>query len=196
MVIAYHLIWTAYGWWLPNDPRGSSSHFIHSDIIFELGNLHHGRKRVQPSSREIREFYDIAAGKLKHKLFTANAREFPIIADAFHRVIREKTYTCYAAAIMPDHVHLLIRKHKFQAEDMIEHFQSASREALIQAGYRPADHPVCGGPGWKVFLDSPEDVHRTVNYIETNPQKSKLPRQNWPFIVPYNNWPLHKTSHP
>ena len=25
LVIAYHLIWTAYGWWLPNDPRGSGS---------------------------------------------------------------------------------------------------------------------------------------------------------------------------
>ena len=23
IVIAHHLIWTAYGWWLPNDPRGS-----------------------------------------------------------------------------------------------------------------------------------------------------------------------------
>ena len=28
MVIGYHLIWTAYGWWLPNDPRGSTSHRI------------------------------------------------------------------------------------------------------------------------------------------------------------------------
>jgi len=26
MIIAHHLIWTAYGFWLPNDPRGSSSH--------------------------------------------------------------------------------------------------------------------------------------------------------------------------
>jgi len=22
LVIAYPLVWTGYGWWLPNDPRG------------------------------------------------------------------------------------------------------------------------------------------------------------------------------
>ncbi len=48
MVIAYHLIWTAYGWWLPNDPRGSMSKCIASDTIAELGALHYGRKRVHP----------------------------------------------------------------------------------------------------------------------------------------------------
>ena len=33
MVIAYHLLWTVYGFWLPNDPRGSTSHAIASDVI-------------------------------------------------------------------------------------------------------------------------------------------------------------------
>ncbi|CAN5336531.1 hypothetical protein BH09PLA1_BH09PLA1_13850 [soil metagenome] len=46
MVIAYHLIWTAYGWRLPNDPRGSMSSFIASDLIAQLGQLHYGRNRV------------------------------------------------------------------------------------------------------------------------------------------------------
>jgi hypothetical protein len=37
IVIAHHLIWTNYGWWLPNDPRGSLSRTIASDLIAELG---------------------------------------------------------------------------------------------------------------------------------------------------------------
>ena len=28
LVIAYHLIYTTYGFWLPNDPRGSWSDFV------------------------------------------------------------------------------------------------------------------------------------------------------------------------
>ena len=28
MVLAYHIIFTAYGFWLPNDPRGSWSEFV------------------------------------------------------------------------------------------------------------------------------------------------------------------------
>ena len=46
MVIAYHLVWTLYGWWLPNDPRGSMSRTIASDVIAELGALHYTRKRI------------------------------------------------------------------------------------------------------------------------------------------------------
>src|SRR5215218_3894876 len=57
MVLGYHLVWTAYGWWLPNDPRGSMSGTIESDVIAQLGELHYGRKRVQLASRDIRRFY-------------------------------------------------------------------------------------------------------------------------------------------
>jgi len=44
IIIAYHLIWTAHGWWLPNDPRGSMSAAIACDVLAELGALHYGRK--------------------------------------------------------------------------------------------------------------------------------------------------------
>src|SRR5687768_1551485 len=53
IVIAYHLIWTAYGWWLPNDPRGSMSRAIASDLLAELGVLHFGRKRIQPARSDL-----------------------------------------------------------------------------------------------------------------------------------------------
>ena len=47
MIAGYHLIWTAYGWWLPNDPRGSMSREIRAAAIADLGELHYGRKRIQ-----------------------------------------------------------------------------------------------------------------------------------------------------
>jgi hypothetical protein len=43
---------------------------------------------------------------------------------------------------MPDHVHLLIRKHRDLAEEMIEKIQALSRKRLIELGLRQADHPV------------------------------------------------------
>jgi hypothetical protein len=58
MVVGYHLIWTAYGWWLPNDPRGSMSHEIRVERIAELGALHYGRKAVQPPASEPRQFHN------------------------------------------------------------------------------------------------------------------------------------------
>ncbi len=134
VVIAHHLIWTAYGYWLPNDPRGSTSKTIACDVIAELGSLHFGRKRVQPSGREVKEFQDRSRAVLKYPLLKFQVADFPLIADALTIVIREHNYTCYACAIMPDHVHVLIRKHKHVAEDMLEHFQTVSRLRLRNRG--------------------------------------------------------------
>ena len=50
MVAGYHLIWTVYGYWLPNDPRGSTSHNIRVELIKALGDIYFGRKLNQPSS--------------------------------------------------------------------------------------------------------------------------------------------------
>jgi REP element-mobilizing transposase RayT len=147
LVIAYHLIWTAYGWWLPNDPRGSGSHTIGSDLIADLGQLHHGRKQVQPAAREVRRFYQRAAEVLHFPLLTFDETARQEIAEAFQEVIIEHRYTCYACVIMPDHVHILIRKHKDQAEEMMEAFKQASRDRLIVTNHRSTDHPTWTGGG-------------------------------------------------
>ena len=129
-IIAYHLIWTAYGWWLPNDPRGSMSRTVESDILTELGELHYGRKQVQPSSAEIHEFYSKATSSLKHPLLELGPRDRDAVACAFAEAISENRYTCYACAIMPDHAHLMIRKHRHKAEEMIDRLQASSRLRL------------------------------------------------------------------
>jgi hypothetical protein len=36
-VIAYHLIWTNYGTWLGNDPRGSGSRSVYTPALAALG---------------------------------------------------------------------------------------------------------------------------------------------------------------
>jgi REP element-mobilizing transposase RayT len=187
-VLAYHLVWTAYGWWLPNDLRGSMSRFVASDVLKQLGELHYGRKRVQPAGRSIRQFYEIASDLLKFSLLTFTPAERTLIATAFDHVIRTCGYTCYACAVMPDHVHLLVRKHKHKAEEMIANFQEASRDHVRRAGGRELNHPVWGGPGWKVFLDSPEDIERTERYVGQNPIRIGMAPQRWHFVTRYDGW--------
>lgn len=192
MVIGYHLIWTAYGTWLPNDPRGSGSHVVHTNVLAELGELHLGRKKLQPCGRDIREFYAKATPLLVHDVLTFDANDRELIATAFETVIRREQLTCYACAIMPDHVHILIRKHRLHAEDMMELLKEASRACLHRNKELSDDHPVwTGGHGWKVFLDHPEEVRRAAIYIERNPLPLNLPIQLWNFVKEYDGWPLH-----
>jgi hypothetical protein len=99
MIAGFHLVWTAYGWWMPNDPRGSSSREIRNDLIADLGELHFGRKNVQPSGRTMREFHQAASAKLEHELRPFSEDEFAVIAASFSDVIKERVYTCYACAM-------------------------------------------------------------------------------------------------
>lgn len=196
IVLAYHIMWTLYGWWLPNDPRGSTSRTIRNDLIVELGDLHIGRKQLQPTGRDLHAFYDQAAITLKHELLQFTAQQFPLVAQALGQTITQHNYTCYACAVMPDHIHILIRRHRDQAEDMLANLQSESRSRLSDLALRPSAHPTWTRGGWKVFLDHPDDIRRTVRYIEDNPLKMRLPVQHWDFVQPYDNWPLHEGHSP
>jgi REP element-mobilizing transposase RayT len=196
IVIAYHIMWAAYGWWLPNDLRGSTSTTIRKASLLDLGELHFGRKKIQPCSRDIRAFYQQANERLKYPLLELSKSSFQIVADGFAEVIERCRYTCYACAIMRDHVHLLIRKHRHSAEEMIENLQAASRLRLSVSGERPREHPTWTRGGWKVFLDHPDEVWRTIKYVDENPIKTRQPRQQWSFVTPYDSWPLHEGHSP
>jgi REP element-mobilizing transposase RayT len=165
MVAGYHLIWTVYGYWLPNDPRGSTS-------------------------REIRvELLQQGCATVKHPVLTFDDDEIAMVGKTIGEVVAERGYTCYACAVMPDHVHLLIRRHRDKAEQMIEHFQAATRATLIDAGKRSPTHPVwTAGPGWKTFINTRSDFEREIEYIRQNPVKIGRPEQTWEFVQPYKGW--------
>ena len=196
IVIAYHLVWTAYGWWLPNDVRGSSSKFIASDLLAEIADLHYGRKRLQPLRKELLKFFDAAHTRLKYAAVEFIPAEVAAIGDAFAETILALKYTCYACAIMPDHVHILIRKHKHTAEEMITNLQRESHLKLRELRFFDMQHPVWGGHGWSVFLDHPDEIRRTIGYIERNPRERRLPEQHWDFVKEYDGWPLHPGHSP
>ncbi|HEV2295053.1 MAG TPA: hypothetical protein VGR35_14455 [Tepidisphaeraceae bacterium] len=195
--LPYHLIWTIYGYWLPNDVRGSSSKTIRKDLLKDLGELHRGRKKIQPLRHDLLKFFDNARERLEFAVREFSAAEIACIAKAFGGTINACRYTCWACAIMPDHVHLIIRKHKHTAELMLANLQRESHLALREAGLFDVQHPVWGGPGWSVFLDHPDDVWRTIEYVEKNPLEIGLPKQVYFFVKPYDNWPsrTHRCQH-
>jgi len=189
-IIAYHLVWTAYGTWLPNDPRGSGSTSVENPLLADLGELHYGRKKTQPPPNVVREFYGRADGRLRHASSTLDFAAIETIGRAFGECCAELRYTCYACAILADHVHVVIRKHRHKAEEMIRNLQRQSRLALSASGHFRANHPVWTEGGWRGFLNSPDRVRTVLRYVERNPMKSGLPAQQWPFVIAYDGGPF------
>ncbi len=88
MVAGHHLVWTAYGWWLPNDPRGSMSEEIRVEPIGELGPAHYGRKKWQPRYAAVRTVRARAAPRAPQpycseivSLVSLYANRFPNLAQ-------------------------------------------------------------------------------------------------------------------
>jgi hypothetical protein len=182
VTLAAHVILTDYGHWLPNEIRGSVSEEIRKEELKQLGGIHHGRKRVQPSRKELREFHEQADSLLEYPVLWYDETMRTAIGEAFDRVIQERGYTCWACAILRDHAHLLIRNHKDHAEEMWYRLAEASKSSLRAIATVPNDHPIWCSRPYSVLLFSRPEVITRVPYIEGNPQKHGLPDQEWGFV--------------
>jgi hypothetical protein len=188
-VIAHHLIFTGYGHWLGNDPRGSGSSALRVEKFEALGPIHFGRKIVQPSKEELRAFYRDAEQLLDHETIWFDAPMRAVIADAFGKVIKDSGYTAYAGAVLQNHAHDLNRVHRDKADEMWEKLAVASRDALRAERLVPKDHPVWSNRPYVVFKTTVRSVENCVGYINDNFQKHGLPLEIYPWITPYDGWP-------
>src|SRR5215208_7873145 len=118
VIIAQHVILTGYGHWLPNDPRGSGSIDIHKRELEKLGEIHHGRKRVQPSRDDLQDFYQRAVPHLKYEPLWFDSAMRQALSEAFAQVIQQRRYVVYACAILSNHAHFVIRSHRDRTNDM------------------------------------------------------------------------------
>jgi len=187
MVIAYHVTFGAYGFWLPNDPRGSWSTFVGAWSLFRLGKA----TKVAVRRSLAREPHDsrrrIAAKEtLKHGTVELTGVQARAIARGFARAGGEGDYALYACAIMPDHVHLVVARAARPVERVVGHLKARATQQLKHEGlWDGAGRPVWGGPGWRVYLNTPGEVRRAVEYVEGNPIREGLPLQRWRFVKPY-----------
>lgn len=193
MIIAHHLILTGYGHWLPNDPRGSMSERVHTEGVAELGEHHYGRRKEQPSREELRGFHRRAEEELAHAVLWWDNAERQALVEAFGEAIVGEKLTCYACAVLSNHVHLLIRKHRLNADQLIGLLKDAGRSAIQGKRLSPDGHPVFSADSCHVFKSDPQSVRVCVHYIERNYAKHHLaPPMPCDFVVPYDNWPFHK----
>ena len=195
MVIGYHIIITAYGFWLPNDPRGSWSDFVGSWELHLLGRATRTHLRHSLANRPHDRAQRLAAKQfLNYPPVRFSGRQALTILHGFADAISTAKYIAHACSILPAHVHLVMARHSRNAERMATHLKSSASLSLIKANLHPlADSkklngriPSVWGRGlWKVYLDSEADMDRAIRYVENNPLKDDKPRQKWSFVKPY-----------
>ncbi|QNN21706.1 hypothetical protein HED60_05295 [Planctomycetales bacterium ZRK34] len=186
MIRASHVIFTAYGFWLPNDPRGSWSDFVRKWELLRFGpatktNI---RRSVAGATHD-RAQRSQAKEQLKFPPVHFTGKQALSIANGFRWAVEQSHYSVYACAILPDHVHMVIARHDYHVEQIVRRLKQAATMRLKSDGLSPHAGSPWARNGWKVFLNTDADIRRAIHYVNDNPAKEHKPPQQWAFVTPY-----------
>src|ERR1051326_5960263 len=170
MILGYHAIMTAYGFWLPNDPRGSWSDFVRSWELLRFGKA----TKVETTRSVAGVKHDMEARRaakqaLRYPEVHFNEEQVESIAAGFGEYVQKSGVQIWACSILAQHVHLVVGRHRFDVEQIVNLMKGASTTRLMKDGRHPlaayADPgqrpPRCwASRGWNVFLNNVEDILR------------------------------------
>lgn len=192
MVLAYHFIFSAYGFWLPNDPRGSWSDTIRQYELLKFGPATkvttHRSLAHDPHNCELRNHAKLA---LMYTPVRFNGLQARAIATGFAIAAHERSYRVRALAILPDHTHLIVMHHDVHVDQIASHLKAkATRQLNLESLHPLANHPRADGTTpspwsrshWCPFIRDEQHLATAIRYVENNPKKSRLPPQRWKVV--------------
>ena len=186
---AWHLVFGMYGFWLPNDPRGSWSTFVGNKSLYlkfgpatkvdtrqSIAGQRHDRTRRLAAKQTLHYPPVVVTGQ--------QARE---IALAMGDAVRDGGLLVLACAIMPEHVHVVIVEHRLTPQRIVARLKSRASRRLHLSGLWPEkNRPIWAKGHWKVHLPSDTAVRRAVRYVEENPVRAGFKPQHWSFVTKHD----------
>jgi REP element-mobilizing transposase RayT len=195
MILGSHVIISAYGFWLPVEERGSWSDFVRSWELLRFGPA----TKVETTHSVAHKPYDRQRRRemersLKYHAVKFTGEQALCIAQAFADQVHKSGFHIPACTILPRHTHLVVSRHRYHVEQVVNLLKGAATRALTAAGLHPMQELVAPGAKlpspwsvglWKVFLDSHGDIVRATDYVKENAEKEGKKRQHWKFVKPY-----------
>jgi hypothetical protein len=138
MILGAHVILSAYGFWLPNDPRGSWSDFIRNWELLKYGNATKIDDTRSVAGRPHNAALRAAAKReLMYPPVIFNGKQAAAIAYGFGDVVRRTGCSIHACAIMPDHAHLVIGRHHYPIQQVANLLKGGATTSLRKYGLDP-----------------------------------------------------------
>lgn len=191
-IIAYHIVFGAYGFWLPNDPRGSWSKYVWANRLQQFGPPQQ-RARHEPILAE-EKLRSVIKEELTYPPVRFSGLQARAVARGFCDIISRLNMVVYATAIMPDHVHLVVARQEMYAETIAGYLKRSASRNLRKEDLHPlrefVDHrgrlpSPWEALGWKVFLHNEDEIEAAIYYVNNNPVEAGLRAQNWWWIQRY-----------
>jgi REP element-mobilizing transposase RayT len=199
VIHGYHVIWGTYGFWLPNDPRGSWSDFVYAWELARFGQATKSITRIDVAPEEYARWRDEARRALKYPPVTLTGRQASEVAVGFKRFIDKSRLTVWACSILPEHVHFVFGRHRYKIEIAVNLLKGDVTRRLTEVGLHPMSAcrdekgslpSMWGENQWKVYLDSEEAIANAIHYVEENPEREGKRRQSWSFVTTFTGIPM------
>ncbi len=195
MIHGFHFIISAYGFWLPNDPRGSWSETVRQFDLRQFGPATkvtiNRNVAAKPQDYQLRQ---AAKRALRYSPVEFTGEQAVVIAKGFSKAMSEHHYVVHALAIMPDHLHMAMAYHSRDVEDISKHMKARATLFMAKEGLHPLQK-FAGKNGrvpspwgrncWCPFIRTKEHMRAAIKYVEDNPGKAKLRPQRWSLVTPY-----------
>ena len=195
MIHGYHVIVTMCGYWLPNDPRGSWSDFVGRWELVQYGRPRRALLKTSLSDLTPQDVFsrNAAQTSLLYPPVMLSKEQVQSVASGFADLVQKSGYTIWACAIMPQHTHLVIARHTYKVEQIATLLKGSATRQIVEDRRHPMQHlavdselPSMWARGcWKVYLDSEEAITTAIRYVEQNPIEEGKPKQEWPWVKPF-----------
>ena len=195
MVRWYHAIPPAYGFWLPNDPRGSWSDFVGAWELYKFGGpaTKTDERRSLAHDRHDAAVRRQAKEHLKYPAVRFDDAQRAAILAGIGTACAESGIDLFAGCVGYDHGRVVVGRHAKSIEQVVGQFKGRATQAMRAAGYHPLGAydagsgapPTPWGAGcWKVFVNDERQLRYAVAYVRRHPAKEGLPPQEWAFARP------------
>ncbi len=131
MIIGFHLTWTTYGHWFPNDLRGSWSDEVWKPELAGIQALDDGRKVTRPRpvpGGRLQDFLTQGRSQLKWDTVQLTESEILVVAAAFADVAASAALEVSACAILANHAHVVVERNDSTYERMVSHLKGRSSQ--------------------------------------------------------------------
>jgi REP element-mobilizing transposase RayT len=192
----FHILCCTYGFWLPNEERGSCSDFVRTEALTKFGPANpvsHSRSVARkPYDFQIRE---MARSSLQYPPVVLTLDQIASVGRGFARELADFAATMvFACAILRDHFHLVTSPCRYDIRRFAGRLKGAATRQLREEGLDPMQKfvqedgtipsPWSVKP-WVVYEFDDEDMVRGIKYANDNLIRARLPAQEYSFVVPY-----------
>ena len=195
-VIAFHVIGCTYGFWLPNEERGSCSDFVRNEALTKFGPAN----PVDHSRSVARKKYDSKVRQMELRelsyppVVLTNAQ-----INAVCRGVADEIETFHPAPMfefvqLRNHFHYVCGPCRYDIRRFAGRIKGAASKQLLAERIHPMQKFVDARGNvpslwsvkpWVVYLFNDEDVIRSIEYARENLKRAGLAAQHHAFLTGY-----------